>query len=159
MLCFQLTLRKIVIGDRNTRIYNNQAIRRKTDYTHPKFSYIWSNHATSYASPFIFYRFKTLEYLSCTDATQAWGFSKQEKNGLWGARAVEEMCCVRRAKPLVSKDDTFKLHLLSDAFSKLVAGNLFEIVLHKWYLILSKIFQLLQIRRSLNIRLDVIVIR
>lgn len=78
-----------------------------------------------------FYRFKSLEYLSCTEATQAWGYSKQEKTGLWGARPVQEMCCVRRAKPLVCKDDTFRVNLLSDAFSKMVAGKLIAIIFYK----------------------------
>lgn len=70
----------------------------------------------------IYSRFKSLEYISCTEATQAWGYSKKEKNSLWGARVVQEMCCVRRTKPLICKDDEFRVNLLSDAFEKLISG-------------------------------------
>ncbi|XP_062702450.1 uncharacterized protein LOC115267022, partial [Aedes albopictus] len=43
---------------------------------------------------------KRVEFLSCTDVSQAWGMSKAHKTAAWGAKRVKDMCCVLTPKKI-----------------------------------------------------------
>ncbi|XP_058828116.1 uncharacterized protein LOC131688009 [Topomyia yanbarensis] len=62
-----------------------------------------------------------LEKISCTDSAQAWGYSKIEKTSLWGAKLIQDLCCVRQRKPNICVDVGTKEQLLSESFRKIIA--------------------------------------
>ncbi|XP_058453388.1 uncharacterized protein LOC131431586 isoform X1 [Malaya genurostris] len=60
---------------------------------------------------------RTLEYLSCTDITQAWGITKSAKKAPWGAKRITELCCVNQSKSLKTTDSKTEEQLLSTSFN------------------------------------------
>lgn len=71
-----------------------------------------------------FYRHPLLEYMSCTDVTQAWGISKAEKKAKWGAKRVKDLCCVNKPKLLeVSRSNREdEENILTTSFNRILNG-------------------------------------
>lgn len=69
------------------------------------------------------FRYRKLEYLSCTDVQQAWGISKSQKSNTWGAKRVVELCCVRKPKEVLAESGNTD-EILSDSFKRILSGKL-----------------------------------
>lgn len=65
----------------------------------------------------------TIEYLSCTDAVQAWGLSKSGKNKPWGAKKIADLCCVRKPPAPEVVDQELKNKIISESFTKILNGT------------------------------------
>ncbi|XP_062541367.1 uncharacterized protein LOC134209398 [Armigeres subalbatus] len=66
---------------------------------------------------------RLLEYISCTDVTQAWGISKAGRKATWGAKRVTDLCCVNKPKLLETPESNAELELLTTSFNRILNGN------------------------------------
>lgn len=76
--------------------------------------------------------------ITCTDSTQAWGFSKAEMTILWGAKLIDELCCVKKPKKIECTNVALKTKFLGEAFDRLLKGLYFmcliETINNKMYI-------------------------
>ncbi|XP_062550087.1 uncharacterized protein LOC134214794 [Armigeres subalbatus] len=63
---------------------------------------------------------RLLEYISCTDVTQAWGISKAGRKATWGAKRVTDLCCVNKPKLLETPESNAELELLTTSFNRIL---------------------------------------
>lgn len=68
------------------------------------------------------FRFRFVEYMTCTDSRQAWGRSKAEITQ-WRAKPVLQLCCVRKHPPVCSSEAPNKRELLQQEFNRILRGN------------------------------------
>lgn len=71
-----------------------------------------------------FYRQPLLEYMSCTDVTQAWGISKSGKKATWGAKRVKDLCCVNKPKLLEVPQGNAAEDILRTSFNRILNGTI-----------------------------------
>nr|XP_029731017.1 uncharacterized protein LOC109417047 isoform X2 [Aedes albopictus] len=59
-------------------------------------------------------------YLSCTDTVQAWGITKSERTVPWGAKPVDDLCCVNHPKKIICTDNTLEHNILVESFNRVL---------------------------------------
>ncbi|XP_062538609.1 uncharacterized protein LOC134206882 [Armigeres subalbatus] len=52
---------------------------------------------------------------------QAWGYCRAEKTSQWGAKPIQDLCCIRQVKTLKCTDDAKREQILSESFSKILS--------------------------------------
>ncbi|XP_062549688.1 uncharacterized protein LOC134214292 [Armigeres subalbatus] len=68
-------------------------------------------------------KYRKLEFLSCTDVSQAWGLSKSQKMTPWGAKRVQDMCCAPTVKKLEDKHSLEEECIISESFTRILSGK------------------------------------
>lgn len=70
-----------------------------------------------------FHSVDSVDYLTCTDAVQAWGLSKSAKTTPWGAKRISELCCVKKPTVPQPSDPELKERVLAEAFTRILNGK------------------------------------
>ncbi|XP_055604791.1 uncharacterized protein LOC129753023 [Uranotaenia lowii] len=66
-------------------------------------------------------RFRKVEYMSCTDAAQAWGKTKMDKKTPpWCAKPIRDLCCVKKITRLQATNADLKKKILQESFGRIL---------------------------------------
>ncbi|XP_058817229.1 uncharacterized protein LOC131680531 [Topomyia yanbarensis] len=66
-------------------------------------------------------RYRKLDYMSCTDVTQAWGITKSQKTAPWTAKRINDLCCVKIPQKLKYVENELEEHILSESFGRILS--------------------------------------